>query len=315
MNVRKTTLKLLTDSGANVIRVQIYARTKEELKRDLKKANEIAAFVKKNKRVKAILSIVKIGKLLGGACSDEHKESFWKSENCTDEALNLLDRVFDNSSDFDGFEIFSEPFVKVNGTVKRPPKYLSFMEKIALTLQKKKRMLLLNPGPGGFGRFEDFKPLEEKNIVYVTHFYQPHAFTHQGIGDLKLKATYPSFILGKLWDLSTIEKKLKTAAEFSKRYKVPVVVSEFSAVAWADGRDAYINDVISACEKLKLGWIYFGTSGYVGWDVFYHKIPVYLDLCKNPVVLEKVVRMGKLSPTWQIVKKHFKKQQPLPRPN
>ncbi len=70
----------------------------------------------------------------------------------------------------------------------------------AIRVIDKTTPVVIEVGPGGLSwGFKDFKKLKGENIIYSTHSYQPHAYTHQGIG--KLANT----------DLAQVYEKIKTS--------------------------------------------------------------------------------------------------------
>jgi len=138
--------------------------------------------------------------------------------------------------------------------------------------------------PAGFDcksryNFVAMTPIPFDNVIYSAHVYQPMGFTHQGIGQKKdayLHHSYPTTQakldanrkrfpgdLGKgsgkveVWDKEYVRRELQTVREFQLKYGARIWVGEFSAAAWTDGGDRYLQDVTDLFEEY-------------GWDYTYH---------------------------------------------
>jgi len=141
------------------------------------------------------------------------------------------------------------------------------------------------------------EPIGLSNVIYEFHFYQPHAFTHQGAdwNSVFLKPLrqipYPSSpeglssklneeptIGGKYflaqyglegWDRARLEAMIAYAAKWSQFNHVPVCCSEFGAMrlyAEPSMRAQYLHDVRVALEENHIGWAmteYDGSFGLV----------------------------------------------------
>ena len=141
--------------------------------------------------------------------------------------------------------------------------------------------IVYEAGPGGDWRgFEDLKPLPDDKIIYSLHFYEPGAFTHQGIAATKLQdpnliaraqqqvgIRYPGVVSGIYWDRTRFEDALKPVIEFQKKYNVPIYVGEFSVVAWAPPECSaqYLKDVTDIFDKYGWSWTYHAFREYSGW--------------------------------------------------
>ena len=127
--------------------------------------------------------------------------------------------------------------------------------------------------------FVAMTPIPFDNVIYSVHVYQPIGFTHQGIGKKKdeyLHHSYPTTQakldenrqrfpgdLGKDtgkpedWNKDYIRNAIKSVREFQLKYGARIYVGEFSAAAWTDGGDRYLQDVTDLFEAY-------------GWDYTYH---------------------------------------------
>lgn len=143
--------------------------------------------------------------------------------------------------------------------------------------------IIYEVGPGGGWRgFEGLKPLPDPRVIYSFHFYEPGAFTHQGITASQLQdpgllakaqeATgirYPGLIGGIHWDRNHMEKSLQLVIDFQKKYDAPIFVGEFSAVAWApvESSTQYLKDVTGLFQKYGWSWTYHAFREWPGWSL------------------------------------------------
>jgi aryl-phospho-beta-D-glucosidase BglC (GH1 family) len=137
--------------------------------------------------------------------------------------------------------------------------------------------------------------LNDPNIVYSFHFYEPYPFTHQGAswaesefpyyknipypaspellaekfksipGDM---ARYRLYLYGASgWNRKGIGQRLAFAADWGRERHVPVICNEFGAyrdTTPADSRARYLEDVRSGLEQSGIGWAMWDWSGNFG---------------------------------------------------
>ena len=108
-------------------------------------------------------------------------------------------------------------------------------------------------------------PLAMDNVIYQVHMYEPFAFTHQGIHKGFGPMTYPDETKG--WNRDYMVKRLAPVLEFQKKHGAHIYVGEFSAVAWADGAEKYIADLISIFNEYGWDWTYHAFRESPCWDV------------------------------------------------
>lgn len=100
------------------------------------------------------------------------------------------------------------------------------------------------------------EPSGDPRTVYTIHQYAPHPYTHQQPDDEGYK--YPGVFdtdgdgEDEAFDRAWLEDCLADAADFSRRYDVPVAVTEFGVVRWAPGAASFIRDSIALFEDE--GW-------------------------------------------------------------
>jgi hypothetical protein len=126
--------------------------------------------------------------------------------------------------------------------------------------------------------------------------YNPHEFTHQGVFGPSEPIAYPGRIANMTWDKAALEKSMGPAIEFAQRYRVHMYVGEFSAIRWAPGAAAYLDDLISIFEAHGWDWSYHAFREWDGWSVEYdtdkddHKPAAEPTDCQK--VLLKWLRQG-----------------------
>jgi endoglucanase len=139
-------------------------------------------------------------------------------------------------------------------------------------------------------------PVADRNVIYTFHFYDPHFFTHQGAtwaGDevRRLRGLpYPNTdarcakaadaLLGRSeqdlvtrwcqhekWDFTTIDARIKRAADWGQAYNVPLLLGEFGVYcpnAPAEDRLRWIEDVRKTAEKYNIAWSLWGYDECFG---------------------------------------------------
>ncbi len=189
------------------------------------------------------------------------------------------------------FEILNEP------QVKNPQAW----QAIAAGLVKTIRAIdpihtLIVPGPGWSGApdLANLKPVDDPNVIYTFHFYNPFEFTHQGgpwdesLKDLRA-LPYPFDVerfqaakqrisnprtKGRLrnfewagYNASKMRQDLQTALDFRRRYQVPIYCGEFGAfnfTAIAADRYRWHQDLTTAFRQEKVGYALFEYRGGFG---------------------------------------------------
>jgi endoglucanase len=139
------------------------------------------------------------------------------------------------------------------------------------------------------------EPLNDDNVIYTFHFYEPYPFTHQGaswgsiewnyfrnipypatpeqIAELAKSvpgdaARYQLYLYGAGgWNATSIRERISFAADWGREHHVPVICNEFGAfrdTAPPDSRTRYLHDVRSALETNGIGWAMWDWSGNFG---------------------------------------------------
>ena len=144
----------------------------------------------------------------------------------------------------------------------------------------------------GFYTMKPF-PASIPNVVYAPHMYAPMAVTHQGVYGSSEGVSYPGCILdGVTWDKAQLERSLKPAIDFQKRYNVQMFIGEFGCVRWApDGSAArWLADAIEIFEKYNWDWSYHAFRESDLWDPEYMDGTHDMTRPSTPSGREKVLR-------------------------
>jgi endoglucanase len=135
-------------------------------------------------------------------------------------------------------------------------------------------------------------PLSDPNVIYNFHFYEPHVFTHQGATwgvnywHFENKLAYPASMetaekvmamepdpVNRLallrygldhWDARRIGIEIGQAAEWGKRWNVPLTCNEFGVYrkdSDPQDRKRWLHDVRTSLERDGIGWNMWDFGG------------------------------------------------------
>jgi endoglucanase len=115
------------------------------------------------------------------------------------------------------------------------------------------------------------RPLEDPNVLYTFHFYEPYEFTHQGA---PWAPDPPRGLSGVPYPASArrarrVEQRIASAARWGARYGVPVWAGEFGAYPPAAPRAdrlRWLFDVRTALERHGIGWAVWSYDESLGLD-------------------------------------------------
>lgn len=126
--------------------------------------------------------------------------------------------------------------------------------------------------------FRDFTPIiNDDNIIYNCHFYNPLIFTHQFASwvhnpECHIKREYPGTytpegkIFGQvsekdygLWNRDRLKETLMPVLEWRAKYNLPVICNEFGVFHQAPRQSQlnYLKDIISILQEVGIGWTYW----------------------------------------------------------
>ncbi len=144
--------------------------------------------------------------------------------------------------------------------------------------------------------FSYLKPLPFKNLIYEVHMYEPHNYTHQGVGDSirDIRAgrfiSYPGMIGGTDYNRARLRKILQPVVDFQKKYGAKIYCGEFSVIRWAPGGAQYLEDLCSIFEELGWDWAYHCHREWYNWSLEYPSSSLDNKPAKTPTDRQQVLR-------------------------
>jgi endoglucanase len=149
---------------------------------------------------------------------------------------------------------------------------------------------------GGIDGLLALHPVDDPNIIYSFHFYDPAELTslaayRPGLDRAALaRQPFPMgasgcaaaeatpdaatrdlirFVCATRWDEAAVDARIAAAASWGTRYRVPVLLGEFGATAAlnAPARLAWLSAVRRACEARGIGWALWGYDDAMGFGV------------------------------------------------
>ena len=198
-------------------------------------------------------------------------------------AWEKLARRYKNNPAVFGYDILNEPEM-----AKTARDVLGWQEIAERTVRAIRAIdplkpIIIEPTEGGSPQgFITLRPIQAEHLIYSVHFYHPQEYTHQ-TDQLKSPIRFQG---GKAY----IKKQLAPVLAFQKTYRVPILVGEFSASAWAPDAHEYLKLCIEVFEEYGWDWIYHAFRESHWWDVelegrMGHMIPASNTLRKQ-VLLE-----------------------------
>lgn len=213
------------------------------------------------------------------AKGDDSRGILWNSSELQNSLVNqwkIVAKRYKGVSNIAGFDLLNEPVPpgQLPNYSDRQLIWLEFAEKVGFAIRSidPKRVLIVESAPDSTPTsFKFMKPLSLSNVVYSFHSYLPIQLTHQGVmKDFNTPLTYGSVINNKNDNISKQEliSLLKNVELFANKYKVPILVGEFSCVRWSPEKSAqrYISDSLAYFEAQGWSWTYHEFRGWHGWD-------------------------------------------------
>ena len=190
------------------------------------------------------------------------------------------------------FELLNEPIFQKN-----PDVWYKLQAKTVAAIREidpNRTMLVASTGWNGIDTLLSMKPLEEKNLIYSFHCYDPFTFTHQGAswaGDFQKSLTdipFPSSpeavdaIIKKIpeasragvidygthrYDATYLRQRLESCVQWGNQNRVPVLLGEFGAyppVAPAESRGRWFEAMASAIKEFNLPNCLWGYDDALG---------------------------------------------------
>ncbi|RME99309.1 MAG: hypothetical protein D6772_07915 [Bacteroidetes bacterium] len=106
-----------------------------------------------------------------------------------------------------------------------------------------------------------FTPLDDPDIIYTFHFYDPYFFTHQGMSWTN-PPYFParSFPLGD--EVAQMTSTIGAAADWGQIYNAPILLGEFgvSTEADDDSRCNWVETVADIVNGHNMPWVYWDST-------------------------------------------------------
>lgn len=175
-------------------------------------------------------------------------------------------RAFKNAPALIGYDLINEPVgapvLAGNGTgIEHKTWWLSIAQVLcnAIRTVDTQTPILVEPSQWGLpDQFWLSNLPRSTGLVASFHWYEPRAYSHQGINGLPMPVPLP---------LSDLSDKLLETRKIAARYGVPVFVGEFNAARWAAENDVWLSRAIAMFAAEKWGWCVHVFRGWEGWDV------------------------------------------------
>ncbi|HOJ26105.1 MAG TPA: cellulase family glycosylhydrolase [Candidatus Saccharicenans sp.] len=220
-----------------------------------------------------------------------------QDEKFTAEFVNFWQRLAEKLAIFDPDRMLIEPMnepVFLGEEYKWPPIQKELLQAIRKILPEH-TLLATGAFWSNLPGLLALEPVDDPNVWYNFHFYEPHIFTHQGAtwgeGYEKYlrQVPYPSspesveqaILLvqdetlkqylraygEQRWNGQKIEAEILKAVAWAEKYGVRLLCNEFGAYrdyCLPPFRQAWIKDVRLALEKYKIGWAMWEFDGSFG---------------------------------------------------
>ncbi len=199
------------------------------------------------------------------------QSDYWASDSLKADIVSQWGRLARRLKSYpalQAYDLINEPVVR---DAPPPRQAQDHWHDLALAIARELRSadpetpLMIEPAPWGLpSSFQHTQPLGLPGLVYSFHFYEPHAFTHQGLPGEPAAMAYP----GQGWDRPRLSQALADARRFAAEHQVPMFVGEFSCVRWAPASSCprYIADSLTLFQAEGWGWAYHCWRCYEGWD-------------------------------------------------
>lgn len=278
--VTQAAICTLAQKGVNLIRLRLSVRKLAKLKKisveestenTLQWADQVIAWCKAN-GIYVLISATDFP-FDPKIKYDQTSSAFWNSEadllQCLEDIKKMV-KHFDSLETVIAYEFIAEPVIANEGPPKRPLTWNTFFLRIVKTVRETSgKYILFTPGPWGLpqGYASMGKKIDDPHIIYNFHFYVPHRYTHQGVGERNEQYEYPGRIGLKYWDKNRLAEQVKIVLQWATQNQVEYIFAgEFSVVRYAKGKAQYIEAVLSIFEENEISWCYFAFNSWNGWD-------------------------------------------------
>jgi endoglucanase len=158
------------------------------------------------------------------------------------------------------FEIYNEP----NGITNNNFRIVA--QTVMDTIRKYDTTHTYFVGGNGWNSIDgltSFQPLNDNNVIYTFHCYDPYFFTHQG-----MSWTSPSYFAARSFplagDVNYLRSHFQGAKSWGTTNSVPIYMGEYGAATTADAtsRCAWFNLVTHLSDSLTIPWAYWDAKNW-----------------------------------------------------
>jgi len=203
-------------------------------------------------------------------------QAFFESESVRADAKRVWSQLAERYGSKKGvmLEILNEPVAPDNATWNR------VKDEMAALIRQQAPQSTIVVGSNLWNNantFSELNPVDDDNILYSFHYYQPLLFTHQlapwvDVPDMQVARPYPGKYevsdeaASKLpmetgeWDRDRMKRSLEQVCEFRSRYDLPVACNEFGVYVGGAQREyhlAWMKDFLSILKEHDIGYSYW----------------------------------------------------------
>ena len=163
-------------------------------------------------------------------------------------------------------ELFFEPLNEPNGALWTNAALTALQRELVGVIRARNPERLIVLGPGNWQNIDalnDWRPPEGENIAVSVHYYEPHAFTHQGAEWLSENAPTFDRAWGGEADRAAIRRDLRSATRWANTHGYALQLGEFGVnrhVSPAQ-RALWTRCVREACDAENLAWCIWDFAG------------------------------------------------------
>ncbi|MGE5403860.1 MAG: glycoside hydrolase family 5 protein [Candidatus Saccharibacteria bacterium] len=103
--------------------------------------------------------------------------------------------------------------------------------------------------------------VSDENVMYSFHFYEPLAFTHNGVDTPKKEVKYPS----KEFSRTELKNLFREYIKTPRKWGYPLFLGEFGSADWTEnsGSEQWTKDMFSLCKEYSIHSAYFNYRSFL----------------------------------------------------
>jgi len=167
-------------------------------------------------------------------------------------------------------------FEKQKNTARDLPAFYNYIVS-AIRLVDTQTPIMVDGGffanPEGFDYFSE--PLDDKNVLYDFHMYQPWAATSAWNNRNGSKLVYPGEMeiwgTKHVWNVEKVTQTIQQPLDWANKHDIDksrIVMGEFGCHRYLEWCPLYLEDVLSVADKFELHWAFytFRSDSWGGMD-------------------------------------------------